>query len=336
MQHTIAVDLAKSVFQVAVSHHPGRVSQNHRFSRSQFQRFMAQQQPARVLLEACGSAHHWGRHLQQLGHAVTLLPPHHVRRYRDGNKTDKADTKAILEAFRNEDIQPIPIKSHDQQSLAALHRLRSAYKNTRTARINTIRGLLREFGITIPVGAKNVIPHVHALESDSVPGPLLIALRETATEIDYLDTRIHQVEVQIDFLARQIPTVGHLRSIPGIGLLTATALVAFVGDVRRFPSARRFAGYLGLVPKEHSSGSKRRLGAISKRGDTYLRMLLIHGARSVLWAAKSKTNPAPLYLWALDIQQRRGHNIAAVALANKLARFAWIIWKDDRPFRLPA
>lgn len=336
MQHTIAVDLAKSVFQLAVSDRPGHVSQNHRLSRTQFQRFMAQQQPARVLLEACGSAHHWGRSLQRLGHSVVLLPPHRVRRYRDGNKTDKADAKALLEAFRNEDIQPVPIKSDDQQCLAALHRLRSAYVATRTARINSVRGLLREFGITIPVGAKNVVPRIHALDTDSVPPPLLIALRETASEIDHFNSRIHQVELQIGALARQIPAVVNLRSIPGIGLLTATALVAFVGNVHRFRSARHFASYLGLVPREFSSGNSRRLGSITKRGDPYLRMLLIHGARSVLWAAKAKTHPAPLHLWALATQQRRGHNIAAVALANKLARFAWIVWNQDRPFSLVA
>jgi transposase len=282
MQDTIAVDLAKSVFQVAESPRPGRVSRTRRLSRSQFERYLSEQAPSRVLMEACGSAHHWARRSRSLGHTVTLLPPHHVRRYRGATKTDRADAKALLEADRNEEIHPVPVKSEDQQCLAALHRLRSGYKQTRTARINAIRGLLREFGWTIPVGAGRVVPFVHGLEPEAVPASLRAALLAGAEEIQDLERRTAEVERQLEGLARQLPVVAHLRTIPGIGLITATALVASVGDIRRFRSARHFASYLGLTPREHSSGLRRRLGAISKQGDTYLRMLLIHGARVVL------------------------------------------------------
>ena len=176
MQHTtIAVDLAKSVFQVAVSHHTGRVDEEHRLTRARFLRFFAQRPAATVLLQACGLAHHWARTLEQLGHTVQLLPPHETRRYVRRNKTDRADAKALLEAARNEEIHPVPVKSVSQQAVASLHRVRTTWVRTRTARLNTLRGLLREFGVTIPVGARHVVPQVRALVEDaeaSVPDGL--------------------------------------------------------------------------------------------------------------------------------------------------------------------
>lgn len=336
MKHTtIAVDLAKSVFQVAISHRPGRITEQHRLSRSRLLPFFAQQPPAVVVLEACGSAHHWARQFRGLGHTPVLLPAHDVHRYLQGNKTDQADTKALLEAFRNEQIHPVPVKSVNQQALAALHRLRSAGLATRTARLNTVRGILREFGLLIPLGARNVLPALRQLSSDSdsrLPQPLRLALEQAACEIADIEERTHSLERQLHSLARQSPEVDRLLTVPGIGWLTASALVAFVGNVHRFPSARHFASYIGLTPRENSSGAVRRLGRISKRGDTYLRMLLIHGARSVLWAAKSKQKPDRLRAWALQVESLRGHNKAAVAVANKLARIAWVVWKKEQNF----
>ncbi len=219
--------------------------------------------------------------------------------------------------------------------LASLHRLRSGWLAERTARINTLRGLLREFGIIIPLGAQHAVPTAWAQLEDAeseIPDPLRPALAEVCHEIRDLERRIKMLEHQLAALAPQTPAVAQLMTIPGVGLLIATALVAFVGDIQRFPSARHFASYLGLTPSERSSGLKRRLGAISKRGDVYLRMLLIHGARSVLNAAKRRT-PDRLRAWALGRQSARGHNKAATALANKLARIAWAVWKRDQPFR---
>lgn len=332
---TIAVDLAKSVFQVAVSRHPGKVAESHRLTRSQLLRFFAERRPAVVLLEACGSAHFWARELEQVGHRVVLLPPHEVRPYVTGNKTDRADAKALLEAYRNEKVRPVPVKSVAQQTLAALHRLRSAWMSGRTARLNLIRGILRELGMAIPVGARHVVPQVRALIADAdsqLPDALRLALREACDEVAELEARIRTVEKQLQALAGEAPVVGRLRSIPGIGLLSATALVAFVGEALRFPSGRHFASYLGLTPREHSSGLRRRLGAISKHGDAYLRTLLIHGARAVLWAAKRQRQPDRLRAWALRLERLRGHNRAAVALANKLARIVWAVWSHDRCF----
>jgi len=331
----IAVDLAKDVFEIAVSRKPGKVAERHRLSRARFLPFFAERQPTTVLLEATGSAHHWARELRQLGHQPVLLPPRAVKRYRDGNKTDRNDAKSLLEASRNEEIRPVPLKTVAQQTLTSLHRLRSAWMATRTARINTVRGLLRELGLTIPLGARKVAPLVTSLLADpesAVPLALRSLLGEACEEIGHLEARIKSTERQLEALAKEIPAVRYLRSIPGVGLLTATALYAFVGEVRRFPTARHFASYLGLTPREHSSGNQRRLGRISKRGDTYLRTLLTHGARAVPRAAHVADSPTRLHAWALAVQQRRGHNVAAIALASKLARIVWAVWRKEQCF----
>jgi transposase len=333
---TIAVDLAKSVFEVAVSQRPGKVAQRHRLSRGQFSRFLAEQAPATGVMEACGTAHFWGREAHARGHRVVLLPPHAVRPYVLRNKTDGADAKGLLEAERNESIRPVPVKSVDPHVLGGLHRMRSAWMATRTARLNTLRGLLRELGFSIPVGARQVLPHVGALVSDAdsgLPDALRPVLAEAAREIRDLEARGREVERSLETMAKASDAVVRLRTVPGVGLLTATALVAFIGDVRRFPSGRHFASYLGLTPRESSSGLRRRLGAISKRGDPYLRMLLIHGARSVLLHAKKATAERDrLRTWALDREGARGHNKAAVALANKLARIAWAVWRNGQAY----
>jgi len=330
----VAVDLAKSVFELAVSHHPGQVARQKRYSRQQFPLALAQLPQATVVMEACGSAHYWARRVQALGHKAVLLPPHAVRPYVRRNKTDRNDTKGMLEAYRNDEIRPVPVKSVAQQTLASLHRLRSGWLAERTARINTLRGLLREFGIVIPLGAHHAVPsawaHIEDAESE-IPDPLRPALAEICSEIRELERRVKMIERQLAALATQTPAVARLMTIPGVGLIIATALVAFVGDIQRFPSGRHFASYLGLTPRESSSGLRRRLGAISKRGDVYLRTLLIHGARAVLLAATRRA-PDRLRTWALAKQSARGHNKAATALANKLARIIWAVWKHDRPF----
>ncbi|MCI0659150.1 MAG: IS110 family transposase, partial [Acidobacteria bacterium] len=234
-----------------------------------------------------------------------------------------------LEAFRNEKISSVPVKSLSQQAIASLHRIRSGWIATRTARLNTIRALLRELGIAIPLGAGRVLPCLSQGLSDpegSIPESLHPMLLTLASEIRGLEQNIRQVERQLKTVAQSLPAASSLQSVPGIGLLTSTALIASVGDASRFHSGRKLASSLGLVPREHSSGSSRHLGAITKRGSSYLRTLLTHGARAVLWAAKHEKNPDALKLWALSVEKRRGHNKAAIALANKLARIAWAVW----------
>jgi transposase len=329
----IGVDLAKSVFEVAVSAVPGQVQERRRLSRAGFGTYFAAHPPAEILLEACGSAHHWGRQLQQLGHQVTLLHPRDVARYRDGNKTDRADAKALLEAARNQALSRVPVKSVEQQAVVALHRLRQGYLQTRTARINAVRGHLREFGYPIPVGAHHVLPlGGAALVDDTVPAFLRPALETVLEEIRTLEAQAAAIRTELAQLAEQMPDAQLLLTVPGIGVLTATALLAFVGDIHRFRSGRHFAAYLGLTPRERSSGTVRRLGAITKQGNSYVRMLLIHGARSVLRAGAVTRQPDDLHAWAQGLAARQPHNVAAVALANKLARVCWRVWHDGRPF----
>ena len=335
-EHTVvAVDVAKAIFQLAVSEEPGRVKLHRRLSRGELEVFFAQSPKATVVMEACGSAHHWGRRIQNLGHDVVLLPPHQVRPYVTRNKTDRADAKGILEAYRNADIRPVPVKSIPQQVLGSIHRFRAGWIAARTAHVNTLRGLLRELGFVIPEGIEKVLPQVRLLTADTdsdLPHALRNMVAAACDEIESLNERIRQAERQLEAIADQTPVVERLRSVPGIGLMTSTALVAFVGDVQRFPSGRHFASYLGLTPREHSSGLQQRLGRISKRGDSYLRLLLVHGARSVLCHAKKATTHDRLRTWALSLQKRSRHNKAAVALANKLARIAWAVWRNGKEY----
>lgn len=333
---TIAVDLAKNVFQVAVSHHPGKVAEHHRLSRAGFLRFFARRQPATVVMEACGSAHPWGRQLSQMGHRVVLLPPQYVRPYVRRDKTDRADAEALLEAFRDRSIRPVPVKSEAQQILTGLHRLRAGWVGDRTRRINAVRGILRELGIVLPTGARKFAEHLGDLLADPdgpIPEPLHPPLAEACLEIRELGERARAVEAQLAELAGHLDLVVRLRSIPGIGLLTATALVASIGDFHRFASGRTLVSFLGLSPRERSSGQTRRLGRISKRGDTYLRTLLVHGARSVLLNAEARGCSHALATWALRLKKRRGHNIAAVALAGRLGRIAWAVATKGTSFQ---
>lgn len=332
---TIAIDLAKSVFEIGISDRPGHVAEHHRLSRVEIGPFMANQPATTVLMEACSSSHYWGRSFQSFGHDVKLLPPLYVRPYVQRSKTDRADVKGMLEAWRNSDIRPVPVKTESQQQLTALHRIRAGWIQTRTRRINAARGLLREFGIVFPQGASALAGRVQELIEDpdtALSMPLRELLHELVLEIGELERRIKLIDQQLKAIAVQTPIIERVLTIPGIGLLTGTALIGFVGDVQRFPSGRHFAAYLGLTPREHSSGLRRRLGRISKHGDVYLRTLLIHGARAVLVAAHRQSNPDRLHQWGLQLQHRVGNNKAAVALANKIARIVWAVWKSGQPF----
>jgi transposase len=332
---TIAIDLAKSVFEIGISNRPGHVERTHRVSRKELAHFMAAQPPAAVLMEACGSSHYWGRTFQGFGHEVKLLPPHAVRPYVQRSKTDRADVKGMLEASRNTDIRPVPVKSESQQQLTGLHRVRSAWLRTRTMRTNCARALLSELGMIFAQG-RGFLGSLKSVIEDadvSVPSALRDTLHELVLEIEELDRRIDEVSQRMENLAAQTPVVARLQTIPGIGPITSTALVGFVGDAARFGSGRQFACYLGLTPREHSSGPRRILGRISKRGDPYLRRLLIQGAQTILIWAAHKPNPDPFRQWALDLVQRRGRKKAVVAVANKMARMVWAVWTKGESFQ---
>jgi transposase len=327
----IGVDLAKTVFEGAMSEAPGVVMARRRLSRTAFPRFLARQAPAEVVLEACGSAHHWGREAQRIGHRVTLLHPADGARYRDGNKTDRADATALLEAVRNQALTPVPVKSVEQQAVLALPRIRQGYLRPRTARINALRGHLRELGHVIPLGASRVAGDARtALADETMPAFLRDALVTLLEEIRGLEANAVSVRTALTALARQMPDAQPLLTVPGVGVLTATALVASVGDIHRFRSGRHFASWLGLTPREHSSGAARRLGSITHQGTSYLRMLLVHGARAALRGRRLSERPDDLRAWATAVARRHGHNVAAVALANKIARVGWRTWRDGR------
>ena len=336
-RRTLGVDLAKDCFQVSVSDGTGRVIERHRFNRKQFTEYLAQSPNSRILLEACGTAHHWARTLSAYGHQVELLPAQHVRPYRRGNKNDRRDADALLEAGRCENIEPVPVKTEAQQAVIQLHRLREQWKSTRTARLNSLRGALREFGIDLPAGAINAIKQTPRY-LDQLPHHLRLALQAVLQEIESLQLRMLAVERSLAEVAAEDPAVKRLRQVEGIGLLNATAMVATAGSATHFPNGRRFAAWLGITPRETSSGFRRNLGRITKRGDVYLRTLLIHGARAVLARAKQLNRVDPsrlsrLQRWGLQLQQRIGHNKAAVALANKLARICWAIWRNETSYQ---
>lgn len=336
----VGVDLAKSVFQLAIADGNWRVRERARLTRTQFERWFANRAVGLVVMEACGSAHHWARWLNGLGIAVRLLPAPYVRAYVKRNKTDAADACALLEAARCADIVPVRVKSVEEQAVQALHRTRSLWMATRTARINALRGFCREFGITVAQGARlglEQIARVLADPSSTIPELVRGTMKLLVEEIRLLEARIAQLERELTQTARQSATCTTLLSIPGVGLLTATAMVAATSaKVSHFRDARHFAAWFGLTPKEYSSGSTRRIGRISKRGDRYLRMLLTHGARSVLRAAsaaaKSGRTTDQLRTWALAVQTRSNHNKATCALANKLARICYACLRDGAPY----
>ena len=329
---TVAIDLAKDVFELAFADEAGRIVERKRLSRRAFARALHNRSSLAVIMEACGSAHYWARRLQAQGHGVRLLPARDVRPYVRRNKTDRADAAGLLEAARCGQIDAVPVKSPRQQGWQALHRVREQLKAQRTATINLVRGVLREYGVALPAGANRLAPGVMAALEDGdneLPMPLRATLADLLARIASLKQGVDAIEAQLASEAEHDVAVQRYQSVPGVGLLTATALRAGAGELSRFRSGRHLAAWLGLVPREHSSGHQRRLGSITKRGDAYLRTLLIHGGRAVLRSALMRRRAGgelePLQAWALEVQQRQGHNKAAVALANKLARRLWAI-----------
>lgn len=334
----IAVDLAKSVYQVAESARVGQVSQRKRLSREAFRKFIQEQaEPVEWVMEACGTAHYWGRFVQSLGHRVVLLHARYVRAYRRRNKTDRNDCDAILEAARCHDMHPVPVKTHEQQQVQQLHGLRETWKKSRTQRINLLRGLLREAGIEAPSATAAFIRAAQELVDSPELGPLSGMLHIVLGEISLQEQCIDECEQLLKRWHQDDVIVHKLDEVSGIGLLTASAFKAAVGQPERFHNGRQLSAWLGMTPREFSSGNHRKLGHISRQGNTYVRTLFIHGARAALLAAQRCQAKTPerltaLQRWATQTAARIGHNKAAVALGNKMVRICWAVWCHERRF----
>ena len=330
---TIGIDLAKTVFQVHGVDKDGKTVIQKRLRRSKVLEFFVQLPPCLIGMEACSSAHYWARKLREQGHEVKLMAPQFVKPYVKANKTDAADAEAICEAVTRPTMRFVPIKSVDQHAVLSLHRARSGFVKSRTAQANQIRGLLGEFGIILPQGIVHVagrLPDIIEDADNELPivfRELLLRLRSHLLE---LNRQIQELEDQIDAWHKNNEDSQRLASIPGVGVLTASALVASIGNARCFKNGRELAAWLGLVPRQHSSGGKPLLLGISKRGDAYLRTLMVHGARSAVRVAVNKQTPTDS--WTNQLSTRRHMNVVSVARANKNARIAWALLAHKRDY----
>ncbi|HDU4903680.1 TPA: IS110 family transposase, partial [Klebsiella quasipneumoniae subsp. similipneumoniae] len=285
-------------------------------------------------IEACGSSHYWARELTRLGHTVRIIPPQFVKPYLKGNKNDANDAEAICEAVSRPGMRYVAIKSEAQQSMQAEHRVRARLIHDRTALSNEIRGILGEFGFVLPAGLsalRKALPEILS-QQEKWDNRFIRLLSELTEELQALDERLNRYDRRLKQLAQEDERIRRLQEISGIGPVTASALVAAVGDAKQFKSGREMAAWLGLVPRQHSSGGKTKMGHISKRGDSYLRTLLIHGARAVLNACDHKEDRRSR--WLQSVAERRNRNIATVAMANKNARIAWSVLSRGEEYRV--
>ena len=324
---TIAIDIAKSVFQLHWVDADG-VIQRRKLSRAKLMEFVARRAPSRIVMEACGGAHHLGREFTALGHQVELLPAGQVRAFVRGNKDDAADARGIWVAAHQSDIRRVPIKSVEQQGVQALHRMRSHWMSTRTASLNCLRSLLYEFGIVLPKGPAAAIKQLAAQRERLerlVPAAMLRSVQLQLDMFGQCEQAIATLEGELKAVLRQSSQAQRLDAVPGIGLLGATALASAIGDGKAWRSGRHFAAWIGLPPGHSGSGGKVQMGRMTKRGDPYLRTLLIAGARSLLQRPDRSA-------WLQGLLQRRPVNVAVVALAHKLARQAWALLAHQRDY----
>jgi transposase len=327
---TYGLDIAKNVMQLHwVEAETGEIGRK-RLARAKLAAYFAQLKPVRIVMEACGSAHHWARVFTALGHRVELLPAAQVRPFVRSNKDDAADARAIWLAAQQSDIRRVPQKSVQQQAVLALHRTRQHWVSVRTATVNSLRGLLYEFGVVLRGGRKaglKALAEQRALIDRQIPEAMRVLLDDQLQTLGQIDERIDALERQIAALQEQLQGARELDRVPGIGVLGSTALAATLGDGKAWRWGREFSASLGLVPAHAGTGGKVRVGHLSKRGDPYLRTLLIHGARSVIEHAKHKPK------WLEQLLARRPLNVAVVALANKMARTAWALVAHGRAYQ---
>jgi len=331
---TVGIDLAKNLFQVHGVDERGKAVLRKQLRRAQVAVFFGNMPPCLIGMEACASAHHWARTLQRFGHTVRLIAAQFVKPYVKTNKNDIADAEAICETVGRPNMRFVPIKSIEQQAILSVHRVRQGFVKARTAQANQIRGLLGEFGLVIPQGIYNVAKRVPELLEDAsneLPLPFRHLIDRLTEHLKELDRQVKEFEQEIIAWHRSSELSRKLEKIPGIGPLAASALVASIADAHSFDNGRQVSAWLGLVPRQSSSGGKATLLGMSKRGDAYLRTLLIHGARSAILAAKNKTDNTNG--WLVNLLNRRHPNIAAVALANKNVRTVWALLAHGGEFK---
>jgi transposase len=332
----VGVDLAKSVFQVHGVDRSEKAAWRRKLSRAEWIKAVQQNVPleAEIGMEACGSAHHWARQLRAFGYSVKLIAPQFVKPYVKSNKNDATDAEAICEAMSRPGMRFVSVKTVDQQDVQAAHRIRSELMDQRKAKVNQIRGLTAEYGLVAPreiLHLRRAIPLWLEDQENGLSPRFRRLLTGLWDDLRVLDGRLVELDQEITTIAASDPVAKRLQQLRGVGPLIATALVATVGDASQFGNGRQMAASLGLTPKQNSSGGKERLLGISKRGDCYVRCVLIHGARSMINSAKTKTDP--LSLWVLRIAATRHPNVAAVALANKTARIAWAMIRHETDYR---
>ncbi len=331
----IGIDLAKNVFQLhGVDRHEKAVFKR-RLKRDQWLRVLWENTATDCVIgmEACGGAHHWARELQSRGYTVRMIPPQFVKPYVKSNKNDANDAEAICEAMSRPNMRFVAVKSVEQQDVQAIHRIRAEFMTHRTAKANQIRGLVTEYGIVAPQQMTSLRAAIPCWLEDAENG-LTIRFRSLLhglwEDLRRFDERVAELDAEIEVIAKTDPVAQRLQQLRGVGPLIATALVASVGNGQQYAKGRQMAAALGLTPKQHSSGNKERLGGISKRGDVYLRSILIQGARSVIGHAKHKEDR--LSRWVTQLAQRRHTNVAAVALANKTVRMAWAMMRNESDY----
>jgi transposase len=329
----VGIDLAKNVFSLHARDATGNAVLSRKLRRSQLTAFIAQLPPCLIGMEACSGAHEWARQFTALGHSVRLMAAKFVTPYRKSGKNDGNDAEAICEAVTRPNMRFVPIKSTEQQALLTVHRVRQGFVEQRTTTINRIRGLLAEFGHVLPQHAVEVRRQLPAL-LEHLPALAARALRDLYTHLRLLDQRVLDYERELKHLAATDERSARAQQLYGIGPITASAIVATVGSALEFRNGRQFAAWLGLVPRQYSTGGKTRLGHITCHGDPYLRTLLIMGARAVLQAAARRTDR--LSRWALDLRKRRGYHRACVAVAAKNARILWAVLAKAQRVNLAA
>jgi transposase len=332
---TIGLDIAKSVFQVHGTNAAGEVVIRRQVKRAQVLKFFASLPPCLVGIEACASAHHWSRELQALGHRVKLMPPSYVKPYVKRQKNDTADAEAICEAVTRPTMRFVATKTTEQQSVLMLHRVRLLLVRHRTKLTNAIRAHMAEFGVVAPIGRQGVEKLLAVIDDGSderIPILARRCLMALGEQLLLVKNQILEMDRRILVCHRSSEVSRRLAEMPGVGPLLATALVATIPDPRAFSSGRNLAAWIGLVPKQNSSGGKERLGGVTKQGNRYLRSLLTVGALAVIRYAERHGTKRP---WILKLLARRSTKVAAVALANKMARMAWAIMAKDEPYREP-